>query len=208
VIALAGIALIGGFLVYNKLLMPTPEELVGGQVALPTPEMLRSAPPIADPKPSEPSNAAPEPSAPQAPEPTPAAPTPEVSLAEPAPPAPDPALAAAPSPEYLEALAGARAAGFKRGAEQGYLRAIEIDPRGAEALGGLAMFYLNQGKNDAARARAEEAVAIDPKSSEGWIVLAASRSALGDEAGARKAYQECAALAEGKYVSECKRMLR
>jgi DNA-binding response OmpR family regulator len=206
VIALVGVALIGGFLIYNKLLMPTPEELVGGQVALPTPDMLRSAPPITEPKPSEPSNAAP--SAPPAPEPAPAAPTPEVSLAEPVQPAPDPALAAAPSPEYLEALAAARALGFKRGAEQAYIKAIEIDSRGAEALGGLAMFYLNQGMNEAARARAEEAVAIDPKSSEGWIVLAASRSALGDEAGARKAYQECALLEEGKYVSECKRMLR
>jgi DNA-binding response OmpR family regulator len=212
-IALLGIAVIGGFLVYNKLLMPTPEELVGGQVALPTPDMLRAAPPIADPKPSEPSVAAaraPEP-APQPAEPAPSgaapgAPAPELSLTEP--PAPAAPAPAGPTPEYLEALAAARAAGFKRTAEQSYLKAIEIDPRGAEALGGLAMFYLNQGKNESARARAAEAVAIDPRSSEGWIVLAASLSALGDEAGAKKAYQECAGLEEGKYVSECKRMLR
>jgi tetratricopeptide (TPR) repeat protein len=199
---------IGGFLIYNKLLMPTPEDLGGGPIALPTPDMLRTAPPIADPTPSEPGVAAPQ--APERPatEAAAQAPTaPELSLAEPPPPAAAP-TPAAPSPEYIEALGAARAAGFKRNAEQSYLKAIEIDPRGAEALGGLAMFYLNQGKNDAARARAMETVAIDPKSSEGWIVLAASLSALGDEVGARKAYQECALLEEGKYVSECKRMLR
>lgn len=207
-IALAGAALIGGFLVYHKLLMPTPEELVGGEVALPTPDMLRNAPPIPDPRRDDvapqPGPAAPEPAA-QAP--VAQAPTPELSLAEPPQPAPADA-APVPTPEYVEALSEARAAGFKRSAEQSYLKAIEIDPRGSDALGGLAMFYLNQGKNEAARGRAAEAVAADPNNSEGWIVLAASLSALGDEAGARKAYQECAALAEGKYVGECKRMLR
>jgi DNA-binding response OmpR family regulator len=216
-IALAGIALIGGFLVYHKVLMPTPEELAPAPVALPTPDMLRSAPPIADPRPSEPNAVPLQPSAPApkpqaAPEPAAGAPVeaapveaaPEVSLQEPAAPAP----AAAPSPEYLEAVAAARAAGFKRTAEQSYLKAIELDARGADALSGLAMFYLNQGKNEAARTRATEAVAADPKNSEGWIVLGASLSALGDAAGAKKAYQDCAALEEGKYVGECKRMLR
>jgi hypothetical protein len=211
-IALAGVALIGGFLVYHKLLMPTPEELAPVPVALPTPDMLRSAPPIVDQRRSEPIAAPPQPSAP-APEPqaapgaaaaAPVEAAPQVSLEEPA--APEPP--AAPSPEYLEAVAAARAAGFKRTAEHSYLKAIELDARGADALSGLAMFYLNQGKNEAARTRAAEAVAVDPKNSEGWIVLGASLSALGDAAGAKKAYQDCAALEEGKYVGECKRMLR
>jgi cytochrome c-type biogenesis protein CcmH/NrfG len=108
---------------------------------------------------------------------------------------------------YGRELAAARSAGFKKTAEQFYLRALAIAPEGAEALSGLAMYYLNQGKNQKAKERAEEAVKVDPKSSEGWIVLGASRSALGDSAGARKAYQECAQF-EGKYMGECKRMLR
>ncbi len=206
-IALLGAALIGGFLIYNKVLMPTPEELVGGQVALPTPDMLRTAPPIGEPRevPSAPS----QPAAPQVPPtPTPSA-EPAAAAApaafERAPAAPE---VVAPAPEYVAALAAARAAGFRRVAEQRYLDAIAVDPRGAEALSGLAMFYLNQGKNELARARAEETVAVDARSSEGWIVLAASLSALGDATGARNAYQQCAALEEGKYVGECKRMLR
>ena len=52
-IGLLGLLLIGGFLLYNKLLMPTPEELGSAPVALPTPDMMRAAPPI-EPSPSKP----------------------------------------------------------------------------------------------------------------------------------------------------------
>jgi tetratricopeptide (TPR) repeat protein len=117
------------------------------------------------------------------------------------------AAPASTSPEYTAALKTARGAGFRKAAEQAYLKVLEINPASAEALSGLAMFYLNQGKNDLARDRAQQSVGIDPKNSEGWIVLAASRAALGDMPGARKAYQECAAI-EGKFAGECKRMLR
>ena len=51
-------------------------------------------------------------------------------------------------------------------------------------------------------------IKADPKNSEGWIVLGASRGALGDMPGAREAYSRCASDASGKYVAECKRMLR
>jgi tetratricopeptide (TPR) repeat protein len=196
-IALLGLLLIGGFLIYNKLIMPTPEDLGGAKVALPTPEMMRSAPPIETPKAVEPPPR-PAPSEAVAPQPTLQAPETDQPNA----------AAAQASEAYLAALREARAAGFRRNAEQSYLQALALDPRGGEALSGLAMFYLNQGKNDAARQRAQDAVTVDPKNSEGWIVLAAALSALGDEAGARKAYQDCAALEEGKYVGECKRMLR
>jgi len=214
-IALIGMLLIGGFLVYHKLLMPTPEEIAPAPVALPTPDMLRGAPVI---EPTPPVVPAPAPQevvpAPKLEAPSPS--EPEVPAAEPAPAAqaavsPEPAAepaAAAPMPEgYARELAAARTAGFKKNAEQFYLRALAIAPDGAEALSGLAMYYLNQGKNQKAKERAEEAVKVDPKSSEGWIVLGASLAALGDGAGARKAYQECAQF-EGKYMGECKRMLR
>jgi cytochrome c-type biogenesis protein CcmH/NrfG len=107
----------------------------------------------------------------------------------------------------VAALKLARSSGVRKSAEQAYLKVLEINPASAEALSGLAMFYLNQGKNEQARDRAQQSVAIDGKNSEGWIVLGASLSALGDMPGARKAYQECAGI-EGKFAGECKRMLR
>jgi DNA-binding response OmpR family regulator len=230
-IGLVGALLIGGFLIYHKLLMPTPEEIAPAPVALPTPDTLRGAPAI-EPTP-EPARIAPAPAPeePKALEPAPAepsaAPAEEVPPTEAQPTEAQPteahpneaepsavAQAGAPAidqpvlPEgYTKELTSARRAGFKRSAEQGYLKALAIVPAGSEALSGLAMYYLNQGKNQKARERAEEAVKVDPQSSEGWIVLGASLSALGDAPGARKAYQECAAF-EGKYMGECKRMLR
>jgi tetratricopeptide (TPR) repeat protein len=216
-IALVGVLLIGGFLVYHKLLMPTPEDLGSVPVALPTPDTLRNAPAIELPKQEEPAVRAPEPApkeeAPASlPEPevvqAPTAVEPEV-IAAPAEPASEPAPAAEQelSPAYTAALKEARTLGFKKSAEQAYLTALALQPSGAEALSGLAMFYLNQGKNEPARDRAQQAVAVDPKSSEGWIVLGAALSALGDSPGSRKAYQECAGI-EGKFNSECRRMLR
>jgi CheY-like chemotaxis protein len=216
-IALIGVLLIGGFLVYHKLLMPTPEEIAPAPVALPTPDMLRGAPAIEPTPVPAPEPVAPEPKLEAPPESAPPveqAASPEV--------APTPAEQVAPTPAqveqqaastqvmpegYTRELAAARAAGFKKNAEQFYLRALAIMPGGPEALSGLAMYYLNQGKNQKAKERAEEAVKADPQSSEGWIVLGASLSALGDGAGARRAYQECAQF-EGKYMGECKRMLR
>ncbi len=216
-IALIGGLLIGGFLVYHKLLMPTPEEIAPAPVALPTPDMLRGAPVIEPPSSVAPTpqEVAPEPKLeaplPSEPEPPPAEPAPAAQAAANPEPAATPSAAEAPAvpmPEgYVRELAAARTAGFKKNAEQFYLRALAIAPDGAEALSGLAMYYLNQGKNQKAKERAEEAVKADPKSSEGWIVLGASLAALGDGAGARKAYQECAQF-EGKYMGECKRMLR
>jgi hypothetical protein len=212
-IGLIGALLIGGFLIYHKLLMPTPEEIAPAPVALPTPDMLRGAPTI-----EVPPSAAPEPqlAAPPA-EPESALPAEPAPAAEPSAPGTEPPAAsalqepAAPALElpegYMRELAAARTAGFKKNAEQFYLRALTIVPNGSEALSGLAMYYLNQGKNQKAKERAEEAVRADPQSSEGWIVLGASLSALGDAPGARRAYQECAQF-EGKYMGECKRMLR
>jgi hypothetical protein len=219
-IALIGALLIGGFLVYHKLLMPTPEEIAPAPVALPTPDMLRGAP-VIEPTPTPVAPAPQEvgpapkleapPSEPELPaaEPAPGAPAAPVAASpEPAATPSAPEAPAAPMPEgYARELAAARTAGFKRNAEQFYLRALAIAPNGAEALSGLAMYYLNQGKNQKAKERAEEAVKADPTSSEGWIVLGASLAALGDGAGARRAYQECAQF-EGKYMGECKRMLR
>lgn len=109
---------------------------------------------------------------------------------------------------YSALVARARKQGLRRAAESTYLQALAIRPDGAEALSGLAMLYLNQGKNAAARDRAREAIRADDASSEAWIVLGAALSSLGDAQGAREAYTRCAGLPSGKYVSECRKMLR
>ena len=133
--------------------------------------------------------------------------------AEPAASAALPATAAAvDATVYDAALKSARKQGFSKSAEASYLEALAANPVGVQALSGLAMLYLNQGKNALARDKAREAISLDPTSAEGWIVLGAALEGLGDHGGAREAYQKCAALPlEGdsaKYVGECKRMRR
>jgi len=165
--------------------------------------------------------------------PTSEAPTEEVAPAAPAPATPAPA--ATPTPEKAQPAASdasaasapvavldagardfdtllveARKLGYRRAAEAAYLKALAARPGAPEALSALAMMYLNQGKNAEARERAKQAVTRDAQSAEGWIVLGAAESSLGDQQAARAAYGRCAALpaSSGKYVLECKRMLR
>jgi CheY-like chemotaxis protein len=223
-----GLLGIGGFLFYNKVVMPTPANLPVRHVAMPSPESLRPAPvsaavqqPAANP-PVQLEAPAGEPVVGQAaPELTPAVaqeavpqpesqeaafePLPEPVAAEPARPT---VITESDAEGYRTLLAQARKQGYRRAAESSYLQALSIQPDGAEALSGLAMLYLNQGKEAPARERARQAVAIDPANSEAWIVLGAASSSLGNEAAAREAYLKCAALPAGKYVGECRRMLR
>jgi len=109
---------------------------------------------------------------------------------------------------YETLLAQARKQGYRRAAESSYLQALSIQPEGAQALSGLAMLYLNLGKNKDARDRAQAAVKVDPSNSEAWIVLGAALSSLGDSSGANAAYARCAELPSGKYVPECRRLVR
>jgi hypothetical protein len=213
IVAVLGVLAIGGFLLYNKVLMPTPEELGPKHVSLPTPATLRSAAPFPDQAaaPSGPANAAENVADPSH---SPTQEAQEASLQAGAQPVIAPAqnrveavLSAEDRASYEQLLKEARQQGFRKNAEATYQRAITIYPTGSEALSGLAMLYLNQGKNAEARTRAEEAVAADAANSEGWIVLGAALGALGDAAAARTAYTRCAELPNGKYFGECKRML-
>jgi hypothetical protein len=72
----------------------------------------------------------------------------------------------------------------------------------------LAFGYLNRGRNNDASTYAARAVEIDPTNSEGWIVLGAGKSELGDRKAAKEAYRKCVELGRGPYVAECKRMVR
>jgi CheY-like chemotaxis protein len=232
VIAGVGLMLISAFLIYHKVLMPTPEELAPGPVSLPTPDMLQGTRPALEPEP--PSNVAPAPTAPGPSAPAPNGQAPEAP-AQPAPvqqapmqqPMMAPANEAAPprgaaladvsaqapqalpaDPEFEAQLAKARKLGHARGAEAAYLAALKLRPTSSQALSGLALLYLDQSKNEQARERAQQATGADPNNDEGWIVLGAAEDALGRRSQARTAYEKCAALPSGKYVGECRRMVR
>jgi Flp pilus assembly protein TadD len=55
---------------------------------------------------------------------------------------------------------------------------------------------------------AGRATAVDPANALAWVTLGAARQMRGDRQGARQAYQNCVKLGSGKFVSECRAMLR
>jgi len=99
---------------------------------------------------------------------------------------------------------------LKRGsrAAAAYRRAIELNPAGSPALAELARLMLARNNTREAAELAERATAIDPTNALAWVTLGAARQARGDRQGARQAYQNCAKLGQGRYVSECRAMLR
>jgi len=126
-------------------------------------------------------------------------------------PTPDPNRIYAPTgaPDTYEAqLELARR--LKRGtrATAAYRRAITLNPEGADALAELGRLMLARQHTREATELAERATAIDPSNSLAWVTLGAARQMRGDRQGARQAYQSCAKLGRGRYVSECRAMLR
>jgi len=99
---------------------------------------------------------------------------------------------------------------LKRGsrADAAYRRAIELNPAGSPALAELARLMLARNHTREAAELAERATAVDPTNALAWVTLGAARQARGDRQGARQAYQNCAKLGKGQYVSECRAMLR
>jgi cytochrome c-type biogenesis protein CcmH/NrfG len=169
------------------------------------PEPAPSEQPAAEPtQPEAPANA--QPAAPTA-EPTQPAQPEAQGTAAPAP--TEPAAPAAPASEVDGVVAEAKALeqqGKPQAALKLYERAAQLDPNSSPVLSHLAFGYLNRGDNQQAADFAARAVAIDPTSSEGWIVLGAARDALGDGKAARDAYRKCVELGQGDYVQECRRV--
>jgi DNA-binding response OmpR family regulator/Flp pilus assembly protein TadD len=89
-----------------------------------------------------------------------------------------------------------------------YERALSITPNDSALLSRMAFNLLNRGDNQSAEDFAARAAAVDPTSSEAWIVLGAARDGLGNRAGARDAYKRCLEVGKGEYVEECRRMVR
>lgn len=150
------------------------------------------------------------------------APAGDSATSEPGVPAPDtdpPSAAPSPNPNALYPPTGAvdtyeaqleLARRLKRGsrAVAAYRRAIELNPEGSPALAELARLMLARSHSREASELAERATAIDPSNALAWVTLGAARQMRGDRQGARQAYQNCAKLGKGQYVSECRAMLR
>ncbi len=214
-----GVAVIGGYLLVQKVFLPQPAE-VGG--LSPASGALPSLPEDALRSPDEEEARAMEPSA----VPTPPSGDIDPSTAKP----PEaPAAAAAAEPTEGEAPAAAAAAEPTEGEASGdyetllatargtrgtrkriaaFEQALAANPEGVEALEELGFLYLNRGKMDDAIRYAERAVRLDPTRSKAWITLGAARQSRGDRAGAQEAYRNCVEHGQGKFVAECKRMLR
>lgn len=99
---------------------------------------------------------------------------------------------------------------LKRGsrAAAAYRRAIALNPEGSDAMAELARLMLARQHARGAIDLAERATAIDPSNALGWVTLGAARQMRGDRQGARQAYESCVKLGKGRYVSECRAMLR
>jgi tetratricopeptide (TPR) repeat protein len=89
-----------------------------------------------------------------------------------------------------------------------YEKALVAAPNDPVLLARMAFNHLNRGDNQRAADFAQRAAAVDPQSSEAWIVLGAALDGLGNRPGARDAYKRCVELGKGEYVEECRRMVR
>lgn len=67
---------------------------------------------------------------------------------------------------------------------------------------------LHDGSARLARGHAINALALDPTSAAAYIVLGAARAALGDASGAQQAYRLCAERATGPRAAACKALVR
>jgi outer membrane biosynthesis protein TonB len=227
-----------GYLAYTRLIMPVPVEVGRAelpQLQATPPVAERAAPPAPAPvathaaaaaaAPSPTPTPAPTPSLNPTPVPTPTplpSPNPSLSPTPTAAAAPTPAVAPTPAaapaaapapikPEAAALLAQAdelSAHGKKKQALEAYEQVLAIDANAAAALSHAAYLHLDAGHDEQAHQYATRAVALDPTSSEGWIVLGAALESKHDRAGARAAYQQCAATGQGAYVNECKKLAR
>ncbi len=236
-IVAVGVAAIGGYVLVQKVFMPQPAAVGGLPPAagsLPTlseealqdpdePEEPNAAlepavpsPPVADVLPSEAAEAegseapaAAEAEGSEAPAAAEAEGPGEPAAAEAEGPG-EPAAAETgePSGDYAALLDAARSTRGARKRIQAFERALQADPDGVEALEELGFLHLNRGRMAEAIRYAERAVQVDPSRSKAWITLGAARQSRGDRQGAQEAYRRCVEQGKGKFVSECRRMVR
>jgi predicted Zn-dependent protease len=87
--------------------------------------------------------------------------------------------------------------GFRRAAEEYYLRALEKEPKRASALLSLASMRMDLGWETAALGPLEQAIAITGGDPASWYMLAQARRAAGNPCGAFEAYAKAFARNQG-----------
>ena len=81
-------------------------------------------------------------------------------------------------------------------------------PADARRIARQALSALNRRRNEEAAQLAQQALAADNTVALGWLVLGAARQEMRDAAGAREAYQSCVDQGQGREVRDCRAMLR
>ncbi|GAB5542447.1 MAG: hypothetical protein SangKO_022070 [Sandaracinaceae bacterium] len=210
----AGFVLIGGYVVYQNVIMPQPVQLSGGA----PPELPDTFGDEAETTPDEPEQA------------------PEVEEAVAAP--VEEAEGEAVDGEAVEgeavaegeeaALEGEAEAAVEgeEAAEGEAVAAVEepaaeepaaeepaaeepaASPADARRIARQALSALNRRRNEEAAQLAQQALAADSTIALGWLVLGAARQEMRDAAGAREAYQNCVDQGQGREVGDCRAMLR
>ncbi len=227
----AGVALIGGFFVYQNYVMPAPQPRLAepGQAELSGFANLPDAPPPteteeteAEPTEAPPSTApvaavTPTEGEPTEGEPTEGEPTEgELTEGEPTEAEPteaEPTEVAVAEPTEAEPTEAEPTEAEPTEAEPTEAEPTEAapagDPAAADRLSRQALRALNRRANSEAAGFAQQAVAADRTNAMGWLVLGAARSELGDAAGAREAYQSCVDHGSNRQtVRDCRAMLR
>ena len=185
IMLIASAALIGGYTVYARVIMPVPVEL-GQPHAWQPPEPL---PAVTDDTAAAPAAAAPGARATSSPPPS------AHGLAH--------GLTAEGALMLAEADA-LRLRGDATRALAAYQRLLALSPEQPQALTGIAALRLERGDATMARRYAERATRADPSNARAWAVLGATRAVLRDAIGAREAYQQCLAHAEAKTAVQCR----
>lgn len=183
---------LGGFLVYTQLLMPTPVTLSASSSTLALPTAVYEPPPVGAAAPI------PEPVVEAAPV---VAPAPVIEPAVVAEVVTEPAPVAAPRAVSIPRAPRAEAHATRPAAPRS-------EPVDQNSLGAQAMRLLNSGHAADARRVATQATQANPERADGWIVLGAANASLGDNEAAKTAYANCTARAMGPRVATCRALAR
>jgi Flp pilus assembly protein TadD len=117
-------------------------------------------------------------------------------------------VAAAPAGATYESLVAQGSRGRAATRLVALQQALAMRPNGPEVLAQLAFLEFERNAFAEARDYAQRATAVDPANSHAWVILGASRDSLRDRAGARAAYQSCVDQGQGRWVGDCRSMLR
>jgi tetratricopeptide (TPR) repeat protein len=107
---------------------------------------------------------------------------------------------------YDELMEQVRKARGRKAKEELLRQAIEVNPKGDDALATLAMMLMERGKTrDEALGLAKRAVEVNPDNGLAWLVIGYVKQVVGKAAEAKDAYRKCAGCSgPKKYVRECR----